>query len=103
MTTSQINDLIHSLITPYLSSLRGQLAQIDATSGTVQADDFRSLLSWPGPDGQYHLAYNEDAAVLFLDQDLIGVTRFDRSLLAEPNPETKFSKPHPTVLAEGAL
>lgn len=100
---TQINDIIGTLISPYLNSLRGHLAGVDATSGAVKPSDFHSLLSWPGENGQYHLAYNDAAAVLFLNEDLVGVAPFERSLLAEEHPETKFTMPYHPAIAEGAL
>lgn len=103
MTIPRIEDLIGALISPYQGSLRGHLAGIDATDGTVQSEDFHSLLSWPGKEGRFHMVYNDAAAVLFLDRDLRGVARFERSLLAEANPEPKFTKIIHQALATGAL
>ena len=104
MTTSTIVGIIDSLISPYINSLRGHLASIGTISGTIEASDFHSLLSWPEDDGQYHLVYNKASAVLFLNNELVGVAPFERALLAQEHPETKFDKPdHHPGLAEGAL
>ena len=103
MTTSQIDDVIGSLVTPYLNSLRGQLAAIGGTSGTVSPSDFHSLLSWPGTDGQYTMVYNERAAVLFHEVELRGVEPFDTSLLSDGNRAERFSLDLHQAVAEGAL
>jgi hypothetical protein len=104
MTTKRINDIIDSLITPYLTpELRGQLAGVEAIQGLANASDFHSLQSWPVGEARYYLVYNDLSAVLFLNEDLVGVAPFDRKLLSKKHPEKKFSKPFAPVLAEGAL
>lgn len=103
MTIPQIDFAISSLVTPCLNTLRGHLAAIGATGGTVTPDDFHSLLSWPGPDGQFTMVYNERAAVLFLDDEYSGVAAFDNSLLSDENRVERFDKAIHQALAEGAL
>lgn len=105
MTTPRIEDIISSLVTPYLSEeLRGQLAGVEAIQGGLaNASDFHSLKSWPVGGARYYLVYNDVSAVLFLNEELIGVTRFDRKLLSKKHPEKKFSLPFPAALAAGAL
>lgn len=103
MTMPQIDFAISSLVTPYLNSLRGHLADIDATDGVVSPTDFHSLLSWPSPDGQYTMVYNDRAALLFLADDLRGVAAFDPSLLSDENRAEKFKKEIHQAAAEGAL
>jgi hypothetical protein len=105
MTTPRIEDIISSLITPEVSEqIRGQLAGADAIQrGLASASDFQSLKSWPVGGARYTLVYNEDSAVLFLNETLVGVTRFDRKLLSKKHPEKKFILPFASTLAEGAL
>ena len=103
MTMPQIDFTISSLVTPYLNSLRGHLADKDATDGVVSPTDFHSLLSWPGPHGQYTMVYNDRAAVLFLEDELRGVEKFDVSLLADENRADRFSLHLYPAIAEGAL
>lgn len=105
MITPSIDLTIASLVTPEISKhLRGQLAGADAIkSGLAEAADFHSLLSWPSAGSRYHLVYNEDSAVLFRDEVLLGVAKFDRKLLSKKNPEKNFSLPLLPAVAEGAL
>jgi hypothetical protein len=105
MTTPRIEDIISSLITPEVSEkIRGQLAGADAIKrGLAKASDFHSLQSWPTGGARYTLIYNEDSAVLFLNETLIGVTKFDRKLLSKKRPEKKFDLPLASALAEGGL
>lgn len=105
MTIPRIEDIIGSLVTPYLSEeLRGQLAGVEAIQGGLaNASDFDSLKSWPVGGARYSLVYNDVSAVLFLNETLVGVTKFDRKLLSKKHPEKKFSKQFVSVLAEGAL
>lgn len=104
MTIPDINDTIGCLLTPYLTDeVRGQLVGVDALDGIASADEFHSLQTWPGSDGRYYLVYNDVSAILFLDNELVGVAPFERKLLSSKNPVKKFSKPFMTVLAAGAL
>ncbi|HEX9225176.1 MAG TPA: hypothetical protein VF885_00800 [Arthrobacter sp.] len=104
MTIPRVSDIIESLLTPYLTDgVRGQLIGVDALEGLARADEFHSLQTWPAGDARYYLVYNDVSAVLFLDEELVGVAPFERRLLSRKNPAKKFSKPYATVLAEGAL
>lgn len=103
MTIPQIDFAVSTLVTPYLNSLRGQLAAIGATDGVVSPDDFHSLLSWPGPEGQFTMVYNERAALLFMEEEFRGVVAFDHSLLSDENRAEKFKKEIHQAVAEGAL
>lgn len=104
MTIPRVSDIIESLLTPYLTDeVRGQLIGVDALEGTARADEFHSLQTWPAGDARYYLVYNDVSALLFLDEDLVGVAPFERKLLSKKNAVKKFSKPFVPVLAEGAL
>jgi hypothetical protein len=105
MTTPRIEDIISSLITPEVSEeIRGQLSEADGLNqGLAKAEDFHSLKSWPVGDARYYLVYNDDSAVLFLNENLIGVAKFDRKLLAKKHPEKKFRRPLTSTLAHGGL
>jgi hypothetical protein len=105
MTTPRIEDIISSLITPEVSAqIRGQLACVDGLrNGLADAADFHSLKSWPVGGARYTLIYNGFSAVLFLDEALVGVAKFDRKLLSKKHPEKKFSLPLAPALAEGGL
>lgn len=104
MTIPRVSDIIESLLTPYLTDeARGQLIGVDALEGTARADEFHGLQTWPAGDARYYLIYNDVSALLFLDQELVGVAPFERKLLSKKNPAKKFSKPFASVLAEGAL
>jgi hypothetical protein len=104
MTTTSIDDIIGSLITPYLTDeLRGQLAGVDALEGLASADQYHNLQTWPAGESRYYLVYNDVSAVLFHNETLVGVAPFERKLLSKKHPEKKFTKPFVSVLAEGAL
>lgn len=107
MTTPRIEDIISSLITPEVSEeIRGQLSEMDGLNhGLARAADFHSLRTWPvGVGGAlYYLVHNDDSAVLFLNETLVGVAKFDRKLLSKKHREKKFSKPLASALAEGGL
>jgi hypothetical protein len=105
MTIPRVEDIISSLVTPYLApELRGQLAGVDGIqSGLANASDFHSLKSWPVGGARYSLVYSDHSAVLFLNETRVGVTKFDRKLLSKKHPEKKFAIPFPAPIAEGAL
>jgi hypothetical protein len=104
VTIPSIDDIISSLITPYLTDeLPGQLAGVEALEGLASADQYHSLQSWPAGEARYYLVYNEVSAVLFHNETLVGVAPFERKLLSKKHPEKTFTKPFVPVLAEGAL
>ncbi|MET3176625.1 UNVERIFIED_ORG: hypothetical protein ABIB52_004500 [Arthrobacter sp. UYCu721] len=83
---------------------RNQLSEVDGLNhGLAKAEDFHSLRSWPVGGARYYLVHNDDSAVLFLNESLVGVAKFDRKLLSKKHPEKKFSRPLTSALAEGAL
>ncbi|MET4143886.1 hypothetical protein [Arthrobacter sp. UYCo732] len=105
MTTPRIDDIISSLITPEISEeIRGQLPEVDGLShGLAKAEDFHSLRSWPVGGARYYLVHNDDSAVLFLNETLVGVAEFDRKLLSKKHPEKRFTRALAPALAEGGL
>lgn len=104
MTTPSIDDIISSLITPYVTDeLPGQLAGVEALEGLASADQYRSLQSWPTGEARYYLVDNEVSAVLFHNQTLVGVAPFERKLLSKKQAEKTFTKPFVRVPAEGPL